>query len=147
MYHRFPTRAALCAELWIRTEERFQSGFVDALDATGDTVTRGVAAALFTLQWCRDHDDEARVLLVGADALDRPAWPEYVRTRRSALRRTLNRALARLDVEPERLRAAVVDVPYAIARRHLVARQTIPSSADAIVEDCVRALLAEVSDR
>jgi AcrR family transcriptional regulator len=146
MYHRFPTRVALCAELWIRTEERFQTGFVAALTSTGDTSTRCVAAALFSVQWCREHPDEARVLLVGAEALGRSEWSDSLLARREPLRRTLTRRMADVPVDQDRLRAALVDVPYAIVRRYLVARQTIPVSADAIVEDCARALLNEVSD-
>ncbi len=145
MYHRFPTRAALCGELWIRTEERFQAGFVDALTSSADTTTRCLAAALFAVQWCRDHRDEAQVLLVGAEALDRAEWPQPLKARREPMRRTLSRGLASVDVDQDRLRAALIDVPYAVVRRHLVARQTIPASADAIVEDCAQALLKEVS--
>ena len=147
MYHRFPTRAALCGELWLRTEERFQGGFVDALSSSDDTADRCVAAALFVVRWCREHGDEAQVLLAGADALDRAEWPQALRTRRELLRRLLNRRLATVPVDRERLTAAIVDVPYAIVRRHLLARQRIPASADAIVEDCARALLPRAHGR
>jgi AcrR family transcriptional regulator len=146
MYHRFSTRSVLCGELWIRTEERFQSGFLEALSSAPDTTTRCVAAALFTVQWCRDHRDEAQVLLVGADALGSAEWPRPLQARRDPLRRTLSRRLAGVDADRDRTRAALIDVPYAVVRRHLVARQTIPRSVDAIVEDCVRALMKEVSD-
>jgi hypothetical protein len=54
----------------------------------------------------------------------------------------MNRLLAGLDTDADRLRAAVIDVPHAVVRRHLVARQRIPDSADAIVEDCARALIS-----
>ena len=37
MYHRFPTRAALCGELWIRTEERFHAGLSDGAGDIGGT--------------------------------------------------------------------------------------------------------------
>jgi AcrR family transcriptional regulator len=142
IYHRFPTRAALCGELWMRTEERFQGGFADALASPGATTERCVAAARFTVQWCREHPVEARVLLAGADALDRTAWPEPVAARRRRLHRSVNRLLAELDVDPDRLSAALIDVPYAVVRRHLVAGQRIPETADVIVEDCVRALVS-----
>ena len=52
MYHRFPTRAALCGELWIRTEERFHAGFTAALSTSTDPQQRCVAAARFSVQWC-----------------------------------------------------------------------------------------------
>ena len=35
-----------------------------------------------------------------------------------------------------------IDMPFAIVRRHLTARQAIPAAADAIVTDCARALTA-----
>jgi AcrR family transcriptional regulator len=142
VYHRFPTRAALCGELWMRTEERFQGGFADALAVPGTTTERCVAAARHAVQWCREHPVEAQVLLAGADALDRAAWPETISVRREHLHRTVNRLLAALDAAPDRLSAALVDVPYAVVRRHLVAGQRIPETADAIVEDCVRALIS-----
>jgi hypothetical protein len=46
-----------------------------------------------------------------------------------------------VPAEPDRVNAAVIDIPYAVVRRHLIARQAIPASADAIVEDCARALI------
>ena len=63
LYHRFPTRAALCGELWIRTEERFHAGFTAVLSTSADLQERCVAAARFNVQWCRDHPVEAQVLL------------------------------------------------------------------------------------
>jgi hypothetical protein len=37
--------------------------------------------------------------------------------------------------------AALIDIPYAVVRRHLLSGAVIPASADAIVEDCARALI------
>jgi AcrR family transcriptional regulator len=141
MYHRFPTRAALCGELWLRTEGRFHAGFTAALSMSDDAQTRCVAAARFTVQWCRDHLHEAQVLLAGADALCAADWPEELATRRKRLHRKLLRLLGGMDRDVDRVTAAVVDIPYAVVRRHLLAGQRIPASVDAIVEDCARALL------
>ena len=121
MYHRFPTRAALCGELWLRTEERFRAGVSAALATSEEPQTRCVAAARFTVQWCRDHPVEAQVLLTGADALG---------------------AADGMPADVDRVNAAVIDIPYAVVRRHLIARRAIPASADAIVEDCARALIS-----
>ena len=141
MYHRFPTRAALCGELWIRTEERFQAGFRAALATSADQQDRCVAAARFTVQWCRDHPLEAQVLLTGADALGAADWPHDLTTRRNRLHRGLRRTLAGMPADPDRVNAAVIDIPYAVVRRHLLAGHAIPASADAIVEQCARALI------
>jgi AcrR family transcriptional regulator len=141
MYHRFPTRAALCGELWIRTEERFNAGFTAALATSKNPQIRCVAAARFTVQWCREHPVEAQVLLTGADALGVADWPDELTSRRKRLHRSLRRALTGMPVDPDRINAAVIDIPYAVVRRHLLARQTIPASADAVVEQCARALI------
>jgi AcrR family transcriptional regulator len=142
VYHRFATRAELCGELWVRTEERFQGGFTAALATSADPTDRCVAAALFTVRWCRANPIEAQVLLVGADALCRTEWSAPLAARRNRLRRTTRKVLNGLGADAERVNAAVVDVPYAIVRRHLVARQRIPESADEIVEDCARVLIS-----
>jgi AcrR family transcriptional regulator len=141
MYHRFPTRAALCGELWIRTEERFHAGMRAALATSQEPQTRCVAAARFTVQWCRDHPVEAQVLLTGADALGEADWPEEMTSRRKRLHSTLRRMLAGMPSDLDRVNAAVIDIPYAVVRRHLVARRAIPASADVIVEQCARTLI------
>jgi AcrR family transcriptional regulator len=141
MYHRFPTRAALCGELWIRTEERFHAGMRAALATSQEPQTRCVAAARFTVQWCRDHPIEAQVLLTGADALGEADWPDEMTSRRKRLHSTLRRMLAGMPSDLDRVNAAVIDIPYAVVRRHLVARRAIPASADVIVEQCARTLI------
>lgn len=142
VYHRFPTRAALCGELWIRTEERFQEGFVEALSSADDPQERCVAGALRIVQWCREHPVEAQVLLAGPDALGMGDWPEPLTARRKRLQRKLRKAIADMPEDASRVTAALIDVPYAIVRRHLRARQAIPAGADSIVVDCARALIA-----
>src|SRR4051812_17136650 len=58
-YHRFVSRNALLGALWLRTVLDFQAGAIAALDA-GD----GLAAALHTPAWSREHLDAARLLLL-----------------------------------------------------------------------------------
>jgi AcrR family transcriptional regulator len=144
MYHRFPTRAALCGDLWLRTEERFHSGFAAALATSDDPQARCVAGARYTVQWCREQPIEAQVLLAGADALCRADWPADLTARRERLHRRLRRLLAGVRADPERVNAVLIDIPYAIVRRHLLAHRTIPASAERIVEDCARALISRI---
>jgi AcrR family transcriptional regulator len=141
MYHRFPTRAALCGELWLRTEERFHAGFSAALSSSADPQTRCVAAARFTVQWCRAHPVEAQVLLTGADALGAAEWPDDLARRRNRLQRALRRALTAVPADPDLVNAALIDIPYAVVRRHLIAGRPVPAGADAIVEQCALALI------
>ena len=142
MYHRFPTRAALCGGLWIRTEERFHAGLTATLSASADPQTRCVRAARFTVQWCREHPSEAQVLLAGADALCAADWPDHLTAARRRLRRKLRQVLAELPGDADRVNAAIVDIPYAVVRRHLLAGGVIPKTADDIVADCAGALIA-----
>lgn len=141
VYHRFPARAALTGALWIRTEERFQGGFVGGLESAGGATDRCLAAVRFLVRFCRDRSDEAHVLLAGPDALGRGEWPSDVARRHAELGRRLERAIGRLEGDPDRLRAALVDVPYGVVRRYVSARKPIPGAVDRIVEDCVRALV------
>jgi AcrR family transcriptional regulator len=142
VYHRFPTRGALCGELWVRTEERFQQELIQALSRDGDPQQRCVAGALRVVQWCREYPVEAQVLLAGPDDLGPGEWPDTVTGRRKRLQRKLRKVLAELPGDSGRVSAAIMDVPYAIVRRHLRARQVIPAGADDIVVDCAKALIA-----
>ena len=141
MYHRFPARAVLCGELWMRTEERFHAGFASALSASDDPQARCVAGARYTVQWCCDHPVEAQVLLAGAGALCLADWPDELTARRRRLHRKLRRLLADVPADADRVSAALIDIPYAVVRRHLIARHAIPASASAIVEQCARVLI------
>src|SRR5215813_10230848 len=53
-YYRFASRDALLGELWLATVLAYQEGFVAAIEA-GD----GLAAALHTPAWARQHLDDA----------------------------------------------------------------------------------------
>ncbi|MCV7172298.1 TetR family transcriptional regulator [Mycobacterium manitobense] len=141
MYHRFPSRAALCGELWMRTEERFQNGLIAVLERSGERQDRVAAGALYTVQWCRDHADEAQVLLAGPDAFCRIEWPTVLEDRRKTLHRRMIRQLRDMGGPVDRVTAALVDIPSAVVRRHLAARSRVPATADGIVVDCARALV------
>jgi AcrR family transcriptional regulator len=150
VYHRFPSRAALLAELRLRTIGRFQEGFVAALRGE-DPVDAAAAAACHVVEWARAHPDEAAVLLYAAADFAADSWPGEARARETQLRGELERALGRLarrlglsgrDAR-ERLLVATVDLPYAVVRRHLRAMTPIPDSAGRLVSVTARLLLSE----
>jgi AcrR family transcriptional regulator len=143
MYHRFPTRAALCGQLWLRTLESFHAGLMAALAESSDPREACVAAARFTVRWCREAPILAEVLLVGADALGRDDWPPDVIVRHEAMQQDLDEALAvlRRPGDGDRLALAVIDVPCAVVRRHLHSGTDVPADAEDIVEVCARALV------
>lgn len=131
LYHRFPSASALLAALWLRTLERFQEGFLDALRRSPEHAARHVVA------WSRAHPEEALVLLYGSAGFGEPGWPAEARDRLQAD----NARIADVLGADERLILAVVDVPYAIVRRHLHATGTIPATAEDLAAEAAAALL------
>jgi AcrR family transcriptional regulator len=150
VYHRFPSWAALLADLRLRTIGRFQEGFLAALRGE-DPVGEAAAAAGYVVEWARTHPDEATVLLYASADFAADSWPAEARAREVELRGELERALGRLARrlglrgrdERERLLVATVDLPYAVVRRHLRAPTPIPESAGRLVSAAARALLSE----
>jgi AcrR family transcriptional regulator len=147
LYHRFPSRGALLGELWLRTLRRFQAGWLEALRAD-DPVDALVAAARHVVVWSRRHRDEARVLLHGPHELGEPDWPpatrEAVEQQQRGAEAALRSVASALGGGGETLERAVfaaVDIPYAAVRRHLRSGGALPRRAEALVEECARALL------
>jgi AcrR family transcriptional regulator len=149
VYHRFPSRAALLADLRLRTVGRFQEGFLTALRGE-DPVGAAEAAACYVVDWARTHPDEARVLLYAPADFAADGWPAEARAREAQLRGELERALRQLATRlglrgrdgRERLIVATVDLPYAVVRRHLRTSTPVPDIATRLVSAAARALLA-----
>jgi AcrR family transcriptional regulator len=76
-YHRFASRDVLLANVWLSTALAFQTGFVAAIKG-GD----GLAAALHTPVWVREHPEEARsFLLYHRDDFAHGNWPRDLKDR------------------------------------------------------------------
>lgn len=149
VYHRFRSREELLAKLWLRTASRFQEGFVAALDAE-DLDEAAVSAALHALRWPRLHLDDARVLLLYRREDLSTRWPEDLSEQVAevnaegfaVLREHASRRYG--DVSEQDVRRvvfAIVDIPYAAGRRHLLAGEAPPGFLDELVTDaCLNAL-------
>ncbi len=147
-YHRFASRGVLLGTLWLRTVLDFQQGVGAALDA-GD----GLAAALHTPAWVREHPDEARLLLLHhRDDFVQGDWPEPLREQVAAMAER-NRAgtarFARLvfrEDGPEELRRAqflLAEVPVAAVRQHVRCREPPPPVVDALIRATFHAVVAD----
>jgi len=153
LYHRFPSRAALMGELWLRTVTRFQADWLKAL-RDDDPVGALVAAARHVVAWSRRNRDEARLLLYGADEFAKADWPPGTRRAIERQQRDADAALRSVvgavggaSETLERAVLAAVDIPYAIVRRRLRAGEPLPHHTEALVEECARALLHRAGGR
>lgn len=126
VYHRFPSRAHLLAQLWLRSVGRFLDGFTERL-AGPDPVESCEAAARYVVRWSRRHRGEAVVLMqFRAAELVGEEWPDHVRDAAQAstarLQAAVDGLVGRFGDHPEtrrRVRHAVIEAPYALVRRAL----------------------------
>jgi AcrR family transcriptional regulator len=138
-YHRFASRDVLLANVWLGTALAFQTGFVAAIKA-GD----GMAAALHTPIWVREHFQEARAfLLYHRDDFAGDNWPQELKDRVVRQGRLVDAAYKRLardtfgGVGANELRLArfvLADAPKAAVGPYL--RQGVPPPV--IVDEMIK---------
>ena len=148
LYHRFGNRDGVLVATWLRALERFQ---VRAMAATGDTaVDAAVAMGVAALGFARDEPEDARLLLSlrPADLVDGApdaAFGDTLAAMNAPLAARVSQLAERLygTADPRAIDAvtrAVVDLPYAVVRRHAADRR-MPRWLEADVAAAVRALL------
>jgi AcrR family transcriptional regulator len=148
IYHRFPDRPALLAELWLRTLRDFQDLFAATLGDAA-SVDAAVEAATSVVRWCRKHPEGARVLDAGKQAFGPADWSPEAVTAVTAAEAELRGALkqATLTLPPltgctdEDVVLALVEIPRAVVHRYLSTGRTPPPKAADLVERTVRKLL------
>ena len=152
LYHRFGSRDALLARLWLRAVRRSQKPYLDALEAAAEPpLDAAAAAALAVYDHALAEPGDARLLisLRRADLRDRPLPPELAREL-VELNRPLGEAISRLaralygrtgPANVERVVVATVDLVHGALRRHLVAGTAPPAATRVQLERAVRAAL------
>ncbi|WP_433567292.1 TetR/AcrR family transcriptional regulator [Nocardia sp. CA-151230] len=124
VYYRFPDRAALLAGLWLRTVERFQAGFLEAL-RVDPPQQAAMRAAHHVTDWSRHHPTDAAVLLAGPEAFGSAQWSAESRDVAAAQHARVNDAVRELGdrlgysspADRERLALLIIELPYAAVRR------------------------------
>jgi AcrR family transcriptional regulator len=128
-YHRFASRDALLAELWLSAMQSFQRGFVALAD-----LDDGPRAAVYTLDWARgDPELASLVLLYSRTEIVGAQPPAKVKEAERALSRQIEACLACF---------ALLELPAAAARTHLERREAIPPELDALVRAAYPVLIA-----
>ena len=148
LYHRFGNRDGILAAAWLRALERFQSR---AMAAETDTALEtAVAMATAAVRFARELAEDARLLLTirPADLLDAEpdtAFRDTLATMNAPLRERVRDLAKQLygsrDARTvDAVSRAVVDLPYAVVRRHAY-DEDMPSWLEADVAAAARALL------
>jgi AcrR family transcriptional regulator len=148
IYHRFASRDLILGHVWLRTVRRAQEGFLEALvDGSLDSAT---AAALHVPRWSRANLARAKILVLYRREDLSSTWPDELGEELSGLNdaiATAVRNFTRLRYGAtrrelvERVTFALIDVPYAAVRRHLIAGVAPPRSVDPLVERVVTEVL------
>jgi AcrR family transcriptional regulator len=140
IYHRFESRDLL-ARLWVRTAQRAQQGFIEAV-ADDDLDAAVLNGALHIPRWARDNVDEATVMLLYRREDLAEQWPDelgadLVQLRASveaAVRSFTRRYFGRASKSAiETTTFALLDIPYAAVRRHLLMGEPPPAIVDELV--------------
>lgn len=148
IYHRFPDRPALLAALWLRTVRRFQQAYREVL-GPDPTPWDAVEATAWVVDWCRAHLSEAVVLQAGSRTFDREHWPAEslaeLADLDAAMHRTISgtvRAVAAHTGRPhDQVAFAILDLPLAAVRRHLLAGEPPPPRTSRLVRALAQRLM------
>jgi AcrR family transcriptional regulator len=149
LYHRFSSRDELLAQVWLRAVRRFQAGFLEAL-AIADPGEAIAAAARWDVEFALAEPSEAQLLLGygRSDLLDHEPGGATAREL-AEVNLPIEQAVGALVVRAygkaspqalERMTYAVIDLPLAVVRRHLLAG-TLGEATAQTLEAAVRALL------
>jgi len=151
IYHRFGSRDALLAEMWIRAVARSQDRFIAAVDSADEPLNAAVAAGLSIFEFAIDECDDARLLVsLRREQLIRSALPPQLANRLHRLNQPVESAIARLArdlygtpsaAHRQRVALAVIDIPYGAIRRFLIADTPPPGSLRPLVQRAICAVL------
>jgi AcrR family transcriptional regulator len=150
IYHRFPSKDALLALLWLRCARAGHQGFVTAtrLDDVNEAVQ---ACVLHYPRWSRKAPAEASVLAAFGREQLVSTWPDDLAAELATVNHELVAALdtlsrRRFGHPTRRQRAAMttalLDVPAGAIRRYLLAGKPPPHALDELLVAGANAMLA-----
>lgn len=148
VYHRFPSRDALLAELWLTIIESFQNEFLAKLEENG------LQATLSCLEWVRLHPREARIMLLyRIHDLMSGRWPQDLQKRARRLDRQAHEAVSAFTKRQfgsvtkeniDRVIFAIYDAPIGIIRRYLRDNKVPPVSVNELIRETYLAVIGKV---
>jgi len=139
LYHRFGSRDALVAQAWLRAVHRFQAGFLAALAGASDPRDGVEDAVRWSVLFALSEPADAHLLLrYSRRDLLRTEPRGALAAALAAVNEPLEQATRTLAVRLygaasgealERVTYAIMDLPLAVLRRHLIAGTLTPASA------------------
>jgi AcrR family transcriptional regulator len=155
LYHRFGSREELLARAWLRAVERFQVGYLRALDGP-DPRAAALEAAAWSIEFALANPRDTRLLLEHSRlALMEGATRRSMADQLARVNDPILRAVRRLATDlydsqqteaVERVSYAVIDLPLAVLRRQLNAG-TLSKGTVATLQSAVSALLDTEAQR
>jgi AcrR family transcriptional regulator len=152
IYHRFGSVDELNARLWLRAVRRLQDVLLDR-SGDDDPTERAVALARATFAHCLREREDAQILAAfSLDTLLDRRLPRDLRAELAAVNEPAVAALRSIARElfgvasrsaVDAAAAAIVDLPYGLARRHIEEGSDPPPERWRHLEAAVRGLLAE----
>lgn len=148
VYHRFPSRDVLLAEVWLRIVSSFQESFLQFLERGA-----GLEAALHTPRWVRRHPSEARIILLyRQEELVTGNWPEELKAKALEIKRSLEGGIAGFTArtcgksgrkEIDRAVFALIDIPYGAVIRHVREGRKPPKEIDDYIRQTYLTIMGE----
>ena len=145
VYHRFPSRDALVAELWLNIIESFQNEWLKILQMDGRKAT------VFSMEWVLNHPNEARVMLLyRIEDLTSGDWPKDLQKRARRLFKELRDGIAIFTKKQfgkvtneyiDRTLFAIHDAPMGILRRYLQENKIPPKSIADLIRETYEAVI------
>jgi AcrR family transcriptional regulator len=151
LYHRFGSRAAMVAELWVRTIRRFHAFVFEATSSAAPGLPRALALGQAVITFAAEHPEDARLLLIASreelakDSELPSGLTEELATLNAPVEELARQLCRELygRVTPagmERVVLAVVGLPYTAVRRRLLQNRS-PEGLWPLVEKGARAIL------
>jgi AcrR family transcriptional regulator len=151
IYHRFASRDALLAEMWMRATARSQQRFIAAIASADDPADAAVAAGLSVFDFADDQRDDARLLAsLRREQVIRAPLPPQLTSRLDTLNEPIESAIGQLARDlygtssrehRRQVVLATIDIPHGAVRQFLIAGTPPPPALRPLVEHAIRAVL------
>ncbi|MFF7941327.1 TetR/AcrR family transcriptional regulator [Nocardia gamkensis] len=146
IYVRFASREELLARLWLRSIQRFHTGFVAALSGADPLL----AAAMHLPRYCRAHPTEARAMKMFRREELLEVGSAELRADIAAVNDRMNDALRAAvatefgEADERRMAiavAAVKAIPYGLVREYIAGAAPIPDWVDDVIATATAAVV------